>query len=47
MSSWLWAFAALAVVLLVGNLLTLYLSARQWPKKLPPPLPWDDDDKPS
>ncbi|MBQ1782943.1 MAG: hypothetical protein II007_04760 [Gammaproteobacteria bacterium] len=45
MNLWLWAFGALALVLVVGNLLTLYLSARQWPKKLPPALPWDDDER--
>lgn len=46
MSIWLWAFGALALALVVGNLITLRRSARQWPKKLPPPVPWDDDDKP-
>ena len=41
---WLWLL--LAVVLIVGNLLILLHSARNWPSKdkLPPPLA-DDDDK--
>ncbi len=46
MSIWLWAFIVLALLLVVGNLITLRRSACQWPKKLPPSQPWDDDDQP-